>query len=265
MLYKKRVLFIFSGMKATIWKQLVIAFLPTLFFTAGIYAQSPVKIGISMGTVYPLGDFKSYSFESEKAGFSETGFNLNIDADYYLHNRFALSGRIFLGTSGMNEAAYMDKMDNDVRQYLMPTLESTRYDIGSWVWIAPLGGVKMNYPIVLNKVWIEGGAYCGINFTPIPNQSMIIADSIKKHLVITENLEKMDYSFPFLVDAGFRFKINDNTQFNLKASYFQTLTKYTHKSYVVEENKTEPIEIKSTVQQIPIKTINFSIGLIYNL
>jgi hypothetical protein len=260
-----RHLYIFIAMKANYWKQFIRITIPALFISMGVNGQSPVKIGISMGTVYPLGEFKSYDFESNQAGFSLSGFNLNIDGDYFVNNRVALSGRIFLGTTGINEAAYMTKMDTDVKQYLMPNLETTRYDIGSWTWISPMGGIKLNYPIVLNKIWIEGGAYCGINFSPIPNQSMIIADSIQKHLVITENTERMDYSFPVLFDGGFRFKMNDKTQLSLKASYYQTNTKYTHKSYIVQENKTDIIDIKTSAQQIPVKTVNISLGLVYSL
>jgi hypothetical protein len=230
------------------------------------FGQSSLNTSVSMGYVIPLGKLRSTNTGTENAGYSDPGFNLIVDCDYPLNDQLSLSGRVYFGTTTIDQSSYMKKMNLDIGSYLTDNA-STHYDIGYWVWTAPMVGAKFSYPLKgYKQAWLEGGIYTGINFSQIPDQNMLVVDSVNSRVVITENKESLDFSLPIMIDAGIRMKINSQMQVNIKAGYFQTWTKYTHWSYWGYENGSE-IEgtIKETAQKIPVKTLNFSIGLVYSL
>ncbi len=229
-----------------------------------VSAQSPFRASISMGVSKPLNPFSNNDLNAIDAGFARQGFVLNIDGDYFLHKRFALSGRLLVSTHPIDESAYNTKLDQDVEAYKPDSARNIIYNAGNWLGISPMVGAKYNYPLILNRAWIEAGLFTGIQFTSVPDQYMMVDDEVKKRMVISENLERSDISFPIVAEGGLRVKINELTQLNMKLSYYQSKAEYTHVSYLSDYNGAQIGErIKETHQEIPIKNIQFSVGLTY--
>jgi len=226
-------------------------------------AQENFKVGITMGQVYPLNEFKSTDHTSVQSGYSQTGFTLNVDGDYFIHNRISLSLKFHFGNAPINLPEFKDRLNNELKDFFSEN-DSIQYDINYWQWVSPLIGCKFNYPIVLNKVYIEAGIYTGINFTQIPDQNLVFNDKKNKQLIISQNVEKNDISIPFNLIAGFRFRINKLVQLKIGAEYFKTKANYNHISYIKKDNSTENFEITKSEYNVPIQTLNANIGLVYN-
>jgi hypothetical protein len=240
-------------------------FLPTFLFSVVFIcqAQEKYKVGISMGQVFPLNDFKSNDPSSNKAGYSQTGFTLNVDGDYFIYNRFSLSLGFHFGNAPINQSEFKKKLNDELKDYFSEN-DTVQYDINYWQWASPLFGWKFNYPIVLNKVYVEAGMFTGICFFQIPNQNLVFNDKGKNQLVISQNVETSFISIPFCFNAGFRFRINKSIELKINSEYFQTKANYTHVSYSEKYNSNEKIEIANYKFKVPVQTINATIGLVYN-
>jgi hypothetical protein len=226
--------------------------------------HKPFRVGISMGSVIPIKEFISTDLNSVNSGFSLPGVALNFDGDYYLHNRFALSGRLYFGMSSINEKENINQIKSFLGDYFSEDLSSSF--IGYWRWSAPMLGAKYNFPLIINKLYIETGLFSGLSITPVPTQFMKIIDSENKRDIFSHNLSKNSYSMPLMTDLALRIIFNDSMQMKVQASYFQTGTNHTHLTYYVNENSPTVIEEISTKDfTIPIKVLNFTIGLIYIL
>jgi len=216
-----------------------------------------------MGQVYPLNEFKSIDPASTKAGYAQTGFTLNVDADYFLHNRFSLAVRFHFGNAPINQNEYKKHISSELQEYFSE-IDTVQYDINSWQWASPLIGCKFNYPIVLNKIYAEAGIFTGVSFNQIPDQNLVFNDKKNKQLIISQNVEDSDISIPLAFNAGFRFRINKLVQFKVNAEYFQTKINFNHLSYTKRESSDVINEIAKNEYTIPVQTLNVSVGLVYS-
>lgn len=231
-------------------------------------AQSDFKLGISMGPVIPIGEFQNTDDISYNSGYAKTGFSLTVDGDYYIHNRVAVSAAFHFGNSAIDGVKYSNRLYNELTAYLPPIEDNTddvKFTINEWLWTATLIGVKYNYPISINKVYVEAGVFSGINFTQIPDQNLFYPDDKNDREIISQNVEERDISIPVLINGGVRFKINERIQFNIYSEYYYTRADFTHVSYIKLDNSVENTEIFNNSFSVPIQTINFKAGLIYNL
>lgn len=242
---------------------LIIITILTLFSFASL-AQNPVKVGLTMGTVIPLAEFKSSDNSKLDAGFSNKGFTLNIDADYFLHNRLALSGRFYFGMSDIDDKPAFDWMKNNLGSNFFE--DSINTDYGFWQWSAPMLGAKYNYPIIINKLYIETGVFSGLSINQIPILFIELNNTEAAQKIYSKNITKNVYSMPFMADLSLRLILNDHIQLKIQSSYFQTATKHQHTSFYSNFN-TPKInnEIKTVDFKVPIKVINLSAGLVYTL
>lgn len=234
-----------------------------LLFSFNSFGQNDFKVSISMGAVIPLNEFKSTDMNSDDAGFSESGFTLNFDGDYYLHHRMAVTARFHFGLSSINESEVYDWLKEEMNDYFINDSLTTT-NIGYWQWSAPMLGVKYNYPIIINKLYIETGLFSGLNISPIPFQSIIIDDPDNERKYYSDNKPGTCISIPVMVDGAFRIVFNDNIQMKLQSSYYQTNIKYKHKNSFQNKNSAV-IDIKEFDINVPIKNISVSLGLIYTL
>lgn len=232
--------------------------------TTSLNAQNPLKVGIEMGAVFPLAELKSTNNTNYNAGMAEQGFCLTFDGDYYLHNRFAFSGRMHFGISPINKKESFDWMKSILGDYFVN--DSLISSSGYWQWSALLVGAKYNYPIVINKLYVETGLFSGLNISPAPTQFLQIIDNANKRDIFSQNLSRSNFSVPFMADLGFRLTMNQNMQLKIKASYYQANTYHQHVSYYVNENSTTVNEEFNNFKiEVPIKALSFSVGLIYSL
>jgi hypothetical protein len=227
------------------------------------FSQEKFRASLSMGQVYPLGNFKSIDHSAENSGYAQSGFTLNIDGDYRLHNRLAASLRFHFGNSAIDQFEYSKRLLSELTGYVTET-DTVQYNINYWQWASPMIGLKYNYPIIINKIYVEVGAFTGINFVQIPDQNLFFNDNENKRIIISQNVGNTDITLPLAVNAGFRFRINERVQLKLTAEYFKTRTNIEHVSYYQLENTIEQVEIKKDEFDVTIQTVNVSAGLVYN-
>ena len=218
-----------------------------------------------MGSVLSLGEFKSVDNSNQNAGFAGSGFTLNFDGDYYLTHRVAFSARFHFSLSSFNDAEVADWLKQEAGDYYKEDTMAIK-SIGYWQWSSPLVGIKYNYPIVINKFYFEVGAFSGLCIAPAPTQSLKIDDPDNQQIFYSENITKTNYALPLMLDAGFRLRFNDTIQLKLMASYYQSKIAYQHVNYIVSESvPLQPQTISTRDMAVPLKTLNFSIGLVYSL
>ena len=237
----------------------------SIVFPLENYAQDNFKVGISMGTVLPLSQFKSNDYNSMPAGFSQSGFSLSFDGDYYFINRLAVSARFNFGLSSIDKATVADWLDNQVTDYLSDNTDNNLYSVDYWQWSAPMLGLKYNYPIVINKLYLDVAGFSGLSIVQTPNQNLKIIDDENKQAIYSENVESKTLSLPLMFDGGIRYIATDNIQVKLMASYFQSKISYDHVNYIVKENSTDSELLHRETYKLPLQTLSFSIGIIYNL
>lgn len=234
-----------------------------ILITATAIAQEQFRASLSMGPVIPLGKFSSANITSTKSGYGQSGFNLNIDGDYYIDNRFAVTLRFLFENSTIDNSNYQKFLKTELSDYISAT-DTVHYDINYWQWTSPMVGIKYNYPIVMNKLYIETGIFSGINFLQIPDQNLLFTDETNKRTIISQNVGTTDITIPLAVSCGLRYRINPKMQLKLNAEYFRTKTSFEHVSYYQNENTTDQKVIKKYTSAIPIQTLNLSLGLVYN-
>lgn len=238
----------------------------SILMVVSLSAQDKFKVGISMGNVTPIGDFGSIKFPSPNSGFAQPGVSLNFDGDYKLHNRISLTGRLNFGMASMNEKAIGDWLESNMFDFLSEDSEKNLASIDYWQWSSPMIGAKYNYPIIINKLYFETGVFTGISIVQTPDQNLTIIDEVNKKQIFSENVEPTTTSVPFMADVGFRYVLNENMQIEVKSSYFQSKAKYDHVEY---ESYFDSPDINKeygrTTMEIPIKTINISVGIIYTI
>ncbi|MBP7507699.1 MAG: outer membrane beta-barrel protein [Prolixibacteraceae bacterium] len=248
-------------------KYLILAF--SLIFNVLICrAQSEFKFGISMGPVVPIGDFKNIDNNSFNSGYAKTGFSLTVDGNYYIHNRVAISAAFHFGNSAIDGSLYSNRLYNELAAYLPPIEEKSeevKFTINEWLWAAPLIGAKYNYPVSINKIYVEVGAFTGVSFTQIPDQNLFYLDGKNDREILSQNVEDKVITVPIMLNGGIRFKINKRMQFSITSEYYYTRVDFTHVSYIKLDNSVENTELFKNSFSVPIRTINFKAGLIYNL
>jgi hypothetical protein len=241
----------------------IIVYLALTLISTICFAQEKFRASISMGQVYPLGRFSSIDQTSKQSGYARTGFTLNIDGDYHIHNRLAVSLRFLFGNSQINQTEFRKFLNNELSGYISST-DTIQYNINYWQWASPMVGLKYNYPIIINKFYLEVGAFTGVNFVQIPDQNLYFNDYINKRAIVSQNVGFSDITLPLAVNAGLRFRINPQMQLKLNAEYFYTKTSIDHVSYYQLTNSIEQVEIEKYQFDVPIQSLNISLGLVYN-
>jgi hypothetical protein len=236
----------------------------TLALTAE--AQSDFRVGISMSHVTPLSTFGSANIMDLESGFSESGYSLNFDGDYFFHRRLAVSARFHFGLTSMNKAAVTDWLKHQMNDYLSDVDENNLYSVDYWQWSSPMLGIKLNYPLLINKLYVDVAAFSGLSIVKTPVQSMKIIDEANEQIIFSENIVANQLSVPVMAEAGIRWMASDRIQLKIHAAYFQTGTKREHVSYIVKDNTNEVSEeIGRNTITTPIQTMNLGLGLIYYL
>lgn len=238
-----------------------------LFFLLKVsYAQSDFRVGISMGHVNALASFGSSDHLLSESGFARNGFSLNFDGDYFLHRRIAVSARFHFGMVSMDKAAVAKWLEHQMSAYLSAKDENNLYNVDYWQWSSPMLGIKLNYPIIINKLYVDVAAFSGLSIIKTPVQNMKIIDDANEQVIYSENIPANHLSAPLMAEAGLRLLAGDRIQLKLTSAYFQTGSKREHVSYIVKDaTKEVSEEISRNTYQTPIKTFNVGLGLIYFL
>jgi len=218
-----------------------------------------------MGGVMPIAEFGSNNPLSIASGFAKPGFTMNFDGDYFFHNRLAISARFHFGqTTTDNEATYQ-WLQNVTSDYIDNNNDSLRNNIGNWYWSSPLLGVKVNYPIVLNKIYIDGGIFSGLNISHPSSQNLRAINKVTKKETYSQNNTNTIYSLPLMIDTGIRVLLNPKMQIKAQASYYRAKSNNEHYIYTISPGssnieKLETFKVKNTIE-----TLNITLGLIYVL
>lgn len=250
-------------MKSTLNIFLSVCFLSLI--STVVFSQNDFKVGLYMGSVQSLGEYKSINNDDLNAGFAQSGFCLNFDGDYFISHRFAFSARFHFSLSAFNDAEVAKWLKQEVDEYFIDDTLALK-SIGYWQWSSPLIGFKYNYPIVINKLYVEAGLFSGLSIIPTPIQSLKIDDIYEKREIYSENISKTDLAVPIMFDIGLRARFNENIQLKIQTSYYYSKTSYQHINYIVNESsplKPETLSIHDI--DVPLKTLSISMGIIYTL
>ncbi|HNW51405.1 MAG TPA: hypothetical protein PKH79_10000 [Prolixibacteraceae bacterium] len=242
---------------------IIVSILTLTYSTTICRAQEKFKASISMGPVFPLGEFKSADINSAKAGYAQSGFTLNVDGDYFINNQFSFSMRFHFGNASINQSGNTKQLYSGLKKYYN-TSDTTEYDISFWQWASPQIGCKFHYPLVVNKLYLEAGAFTGISINQIPDQNAVYKDVKKDQLVISQNDGNNDISMPLSLCAGCRIQISKTMQCKVNLEYFRTNITYSHSIYTQSSETSNKTFISGSDYKIPIQTFDASIGLVYS-
>jgi hypothetical protein len=231
-----------------------------LLIAYSAFPQSKFRADISMGVVSPLGDFKKSDINLATSGYATSGFTLNAEANYSIYKDMALSLRFHFGNAPLDKNKFEAWFDNKLGSYITEP-DSVNYAINFWQWATPLLGIKYSLPIIKNKVFFDGGLFSGVSFNQIPDQGLTFNDTENKKVLVSENTDETTLSASLAATAALRFRISSNVELKIEASYFGTTISYNHASYLVTE--TDVVEISTARFEIPVKTIDTTIGLVY--
>ncbi|MCF8361180.1 MAG: hypothetical protein K9G70_01015 [Prolixibacteraceae bacterium] len=236
-----------------------------LFSALSLPAKNKYHVGLSMGSVIPIAEFGSNNPLSNTSGFAKPGFTMNFDGDYFIHNRLALSARFHFGQTTTDNDATYNWLKNASSNYITENNDSLRNNIGNWYWSSPLVGIKVNYPIVMNKIYIDGGIFSGLNISNPSLQRIRIINKTTKKETFSENNSSAIYSTPIMLDAGIRVILNKNIQLKAQSSYYRAKSNYEHYIYSMSPGASDIEELESFNVKKTIETINLTFGLIYIL
>lgn len=230
-----------------------------------ISAKKKIHAGISMGSVLPISDFASNNLLFNNSGFAKPGFTMNFDGDYYVHNRMAISARFHFGQTTTDNKATYQWLQNFTSDYINKGNDSLRNNIGNWYWSSPLLGIKINYPIVLNNIYIDGGIFSGLNISHPSLQQVRIINKTTKKEIYSENNTNAVYSIPLMLDIGIRIILNKNIQLKIQSSYYNAKSNYEQYIYSISPGESSIEKLESQNIKQTIETINLTFGLIYIL
>ena len=245
-------------------KLLITTLLGIISFTNNGWSQSPFQVGISMGPTIPQSEFKQTTTNSNNSGYATSGFSLNVDADYYLNDFFAVTARFNYANAGINKNAIIETLDARMADYIIE--DQTRYDIGAWNWNTLGVGFKANIPLVRNRFSAVAGFFPGLSIPFVPGMDMKIDDEENNLEYVSQSIKETNVSFSWMTDLSFQFQINSQMQLLLRGSYYQSNIEFNHISYTRKKNLNEIDQLlDDKLFQIPIKTISTTIGFIYYL
>ncbi|MBN1769326.1 MAG: hypothetical protein JXR50_12740 [Prolixibacteraceae bacterium] len=241
---------------------LIVSIFTILYITAT--AENRFHASMAVGAGFATGTFQQTDPLSIEAGFAQQGFTMNFDGDYYLHNRVALSARLHFGQASINEDAAFNWLKTKTADYY-PIGDSVRTENGYWQWTSPMLGLKVNYPLILNKLYIEGSIYSGLSVTSNPQHYLRIIDEENKKEVISENVQDKHYSIPLMFDGGLRMKLNNQLQIRLYGSVYRSKSTYQHLIYSSSQASESTQLIGDFEVHKKISTLNIYAGIIYVL
>ncbi|MDA3880470.1 MAG: hypothetical protein PF436_08785 [Prolixibacteraceae bacterium] len=234
------------------------------FLSVSTKASERFHASMSFGAGFSSGIFKQISPLADDAGYAKSGFTMNVDGDYYLHNRIAVSARLHFGQAAIDKIPAFNWLKTKTSEY-SPLSDSVRTKIGYWQWTSPMLGIKANYPLILNKLYLEGGIYSGLSITSNPQHYLRIIDKENQKEVISETTAGKQYSIPLMVDGGLRMKLNSSIHLKLYGSFYQSNSNYEHIIYSNSQNSDNIQHIGEFDIAKKITTINVYAGIIYVL
>ncbi len=232
-------------------------FVIALFFSSvQLNAQKEIDLTISMGSVHPISSFT-------EQGYAQSGFNLQITANYPLFDLFSLSGKFMFANAGLDHVKYQGHLNSTYPDFMSDVV---RYDINNWLWAAPMIGLKYRYPIVIQKFYITAAAYSGMSYHQTPDlNSTAINEETNRNFII-ETTSDYNLSIPVYGEIGALFKANNNISFSVAIGYFNSSTQYDQNAYTINSTSGIIDEIVSESEiTIPIKALQTSFGLVYKL
>ncbi len=244
---------------------IIVLLITCLFSIHHASAKNKYHVGIAMGSTFPLANFGENNPLINNAGFARPGFTMNFDGDYFVHNRLALSARFHFGQTTTNNDATYNWLKNVTSDYLSEDNDSLRSNIGNWYWSSPLVGIKANYPIILNKIYIDGGIFSGLNISHPSSQNLRAINKTTNKEIYSENNTNAIYSLPLMLEAGIRVSVNQNIQLKLQTSYYRAKSNYEHYIYAISPGASDIEELESFYVKNTIEAINLSLGLVYVL
>lgn len=231
-------------------KKIIIIFFTIL--SISVSAQDS-HMAIGMGLAMPLGDFAA-SEDFSTNGYTEAGFNLNIDFNYVPTWYFGIGANISFSTYGLNESkAQADLIDLVKDAPEIPGLDTvTNFDVGAWSYANFLVGPVLAIPA--GNLQFNVKALFGLSVLMPAGNTLEFTYNDEKY---TTYNEPQDAQFGMLLGADIIYKLSETYSLKLGGEYFRSKTNYeTHFDYVEEE-----IFVRES--NISIQAMHITLGIAY--
>lgn len=210
-------------------------------------------MAISMGLAMPLGDFATTGKFLEN-GYTDPGFNLNIDGCYIPTWYFGIGGNISFSTFGLQE----EKVKNDLIDLIqtipeIPGLDTvTNFNADTWSYANFLVGPVFALPV--GKFQFNAKALFGLSVLMPPSNAL---DFIYNGEEYTTYNELQNARFGMLFGADIIYKLSSTYSMKIGADYFRSKTKYDVSFDYVET------EITSFTSNVQVEAMHFTLGIAY--
>ncbi|HVV54098.1 MAG TPA: outer membrane beta-barrel protein [Mucilaginibacter sp.] len=236
-----------------IYTSIILSFL--LLIAAGATAQVKSYIGLYGGLSVPRGDFASYNYDNNSAGFAKRGVTISIDGAYYFYKNLGIGASLAFQDQG--ELKYNDTYilaqgyTNSFNADYTTVTAVNRYHSLSF-----LAGPQ--YSFQYHKFILDLRASAGfIKVTSTPSLSIVMS-GVPEQTDIIDQKSASGTVFGYSGNVGLRYKFSDNWTVGIKSTYIST-----DGPNVTTENR--QLNVGRLVTRQPMTALQTTIGMTLNI
>ncbi len=235
-----------------------------LFLLIGTLSASSQDshMSINMGASVPLGDFASTGNFLEN-GYTQTGFNLNIDGNYIPTWYFGIGGNISFSTYVLDDNAVekdlIELIDNLPDMPDLPNNIDARIAVGTWSYANFMLGPVFAYPI--SNFQLNVKALFGLSILMPPGNELNVINN-ETGQEVSSYTDQQNARFGYLLGADVIYKLSGTYSLKLGGEYFHSKTNYDiHFSQI---NEASPdTEYETQTSNISVDALHLTVGIAY--
>jgi len=243
-------------------KNILISFAAFILTTSAI-AQNESFMGLCLGTALPQGIYADKEFNTEGAGYANTGFLFTFDGAIFPDDYLGIGATVTYGSNNPDKEKYKEDLINDViGRY--PELEEYEnqiyFDYGVWRYLNIHAGPAFTVPA--GRLNFDFRALAGLTLAWAPNQLLQI-DWDNEDAFSRKIEDKAVPTLGFTIGTGIRyaFKSGYVVRFIAEYSNSRPTIEITEDvvSGIIEGTGPTTREV-----EMPIKNFQLGIGIAYN-
>ncbi len=234
-----------------------------LFLSAGLTAQKESFMGLCLGTALPQGTFADKDFQTEGAGYANTGFLFTFDGSLFPDEYLGFGATVTYGSNNPDKTQYKEDLYNDILTRY-PAIEDYEdqiyFDFGVWRYLNIHAGPAFTVPA--GRINFDFRTLAGLTLAWAPDQLLEVQWEPDNAFSRKVN-DKATPTLGYTVGTGVRYALRSGYVFRLILEYSNS--KPTME--VVEDLITGIAEgsgITTTEYKMPIKNVQIGIGIAYN-
>jgi hypothetical protein len=214
-----------------------------------VYPKSYLSVigGISA----PTGDFASYNYSNNKAGFAKKGFTTGLDGAFYIYKNFAIGVSFTFQDQGELNAADVQNLSNGYNIDFAKN-QTTVSAVNRYHNFNLMAGPQ--YSFVHDKFTLDLRAEAGIIKSTSTPSFIILFDNSTTTTDAIEQHSSQGKAFAYGGSAGLRYSIDDHLDIGLKENYINS-------SGIAISNANNPGTTGRFVTKQPISEIQTTLGI----